>query len=32
MEKAKSNPDFDRSVGACEINGETIAHEFDRGL
>jgi hypothetical protein len=27
MEKTRSNPDFERSVGTCEINGETIALE-----
>jgi len=26
----ESNPDSDRSVGACEINRETIAHELER--
>jgi hypothetical protein len=29
-EKTRSNPDFDGLVGACEINGETIAQELER--
>jgi hypothetical protein len=31
LEKSRSNPDFERLVGACNINGETIALELERG-
>jgi hypothetical protein len=27
LEKTRSNPDFERLVGLCKINGETIALE-----
>ena len=31
LEKTRSNPNFERLVGPCEINGETIAQDLEPG-